>query len=172
MAKNIIRNFCIALTVLALAGFASPDNLTHMGQPSSEHVTLEVVGVNNTGDPRVDLDFIRVLPDGTRPPSPPRFRVPSGKVLVVTDVDWQYNLGDPGQVQTLRLFIDNLTDPYISSRVFESTIILNDEGKGGISENMTSGFVVSSGGRITVDSFPGGGKISHLMLRGYLIREK
>ena len=46
-------------------------------------------------------------------------------------------------------------------RVFESTITLNNEGRGGISEAMTSGFIVSSKGRIVVDSYPGGGVISH-----------
>ena len=57
----------------------------------------------------------------------------------------------------------------ISNRVFESTIVLNNQGQGGISESMTSGFVVSSAGRIVVDTFPGGGVISHVIIRGYLM---
>jgi hypothetical protein len=134
-------------------------------------VTLEVVGVANTGDPTKDLDFIRILPDGTSPPSPPYFRVPSGELLVVTDVDWQYNLGTPGDIQTLRLFIENVAHPRVRRRVFESTVVLNGKGQGGTSESMTSGFAVSSRGRIVVDSFPGGGKISHVILRGYLTLE-
>jgi hypothetical protein len=47
--------------------------------------------------------------------------------------------------------------------------VLNNQGQGGISESMTSGFVVSSAGRIVVDTFPGGGVISHVIIRGYLM---
>ena len=84
-------------------------------------------------------------------------------------MDWQYNLGAAGQIQTFRIFIENIVDPTISNRVFESTIVLNNQGQGGISESMTSGFVVSSAGRIVVDTFPGGGVISHVVIRGYLM---
>ena len=34
-------------------------------------------------------------------PGPPWFRVPAGQVFVVTDVDWQYNLGSSGGVLDL-----------------------------------------------------------------------
>ena len=142
---------------------------THTGQQPSNHVTLETIRVANTSDPKQDLDFIRINQDGTRPAGPPWFRVPTGQVFVVTDVDWQYNLGAAGQIQTFRIFIENLADPTISNRVFESTIVLNNQGQGGISESMTSGFVVSSAGRIVVDTFPGGGVISHVIIRGYLM---
>ena len=141
----------------------------HTGQQPSNHVTLETIRVENTGDSKQDLDFIRINQDGTRPAGPPWFRVATGQVFVVTDVDWQYNLGAAGQVQTFRVFIENLADPTISNRVFESTIVLNNQGQGGISESMTSGFVVSSAGRIVVDTFPGGGVISHVIIRGYLM---
>lgn len=141
----------------------------HTGQQPSNHVTLETIQIANTGDPKQDLDFIRINQDGTRPAGPPWFRVPTGQVFVVTDVDWQYNLGAAGQIQTFRVFIENLGDPTISNRVFESTIVLNNQGQGGISESMTSGFVVSSAGRIVVDTFPCGGVISHVIIRGYLM---
>jgi len=36
---------------------------------------------------------------------------------------------------------------------------------------MTSGFVVSSAGRIVVDAFPCGGQIQHVVIRGYLCRD-
>jgi hypothetical protein len=134
-------------------------------------VILDVIRVANTGDTKQDLDFLRINQDGTKAGGPPWFRVPSQQVLVVTDVDWQYNLGTAGQIQTFRIFIENLADPKISNRVFESVIILNSEGQGGISESMTSGFVVSSAGRIVVDTFPGGGVISHVIIRGYLMTE-
>ena len=141
------------------------------GSSATNLVTLEVIGVNNTGDTRIDLDFVRIFPDGTVPPGPPWFRVPPNYLLIVTDADWQYNLGEPGRIQTFRIFIENIAEPSICSRVFESTITLNGNGEGGISESMTSGFAVSSKGRMTVDCMPGGGVISHIILRGYLIRE-
>jgi hypothetical protein len=45
---------------------------------------------------------------------------------------------------------------------------VNQEGQGGISKSMTSGFIVSPTGRMTIDTIPGGGVISHLIIRGYL----
>jgi hypothetical protein len=36
---------------------------------------------------------------------------------------------------------------------------------------MTSDFIVSSKGRIVVDSYPGGGIIAHIIIRGYLTGE-
>ena len=44
---------------------------THMGRPPSNHVTLESVGVNSTGDTLQDLDFRRINPDETAMPGPP-----------------------------------------------------------------------------------------------------
>jgi hypothetical protein len=142
---------------------------SHMGQPASHHVLLEAIGVANTGDPSKDLDFFRTLPDGTMTPSGPAgFRVAAGDVLVITDVDWQYS-GAPGNSQTFRVFIKPLKGDDPGRRVFESTITLDGEGHGGISEAMTTGFVVSSNVRLAVDTYPGGGKIQHVLLRGYLI---
>ena len=135
---------------------------THLGQKPKDHVVLEIVGTAE------GLDFQRNLPDGT---SSGIFRVPRGMVLVVTDVDWQYNAGTPGERQTLRLSIVNLADPTESRRVFESSVMLNNSGSGGISEAMTSGFVVSSAARLAVDEEPGGGVLNHAILRGYLSPE-
>jgi hypothetical protein len=139
---------------------------THMGQRPSEHVTLEAVDVG--GGDQEDLNLRRIHPDGTRETSP--FSVPASKVLVVTDVDWQYNSGDPKSRQTFRIFIRDFENDE-SHRVFESTIILNDSGDGGISEGMTSGFVLSSKGTLQGDVSPGGGMINHIIIRGYLCRE-
>jgi hypothetical protein len=147
-------------------------NISHMGQPISNHVLLESIGVANTGDPSRDLDFFRILPDGTMTPSGPAgFRVPTGEMLVITDVDWQY-AGQPESSQTFRVFIKPLKGEDHGRRVFESTITLDGEGHGGISEAMTSGFVVSSSVRLAVDTSPGGGTIQHVLLRGYLASAK
>jgi hypothetical protein len=144
-------------------------SLTHLGQPPTHHVVLEAIDVADTGDPRQDIDFFRIHPDASLTPSGPTgFRVPSGQVLVITDADWQYNLGLPGGLQTFRCFIQSLSDPSLARRVFESTVVLDNDGQGGASEDMTAGFMVAATARITVDTFPGGGKISHVILRGYL----
>lgn len=143
-----------------------------MRQPASHHVLLESIGVANTGDPTKDLDFFRTLSDAsTTPAGPVGFRVPSGSTLIITDVDWQY-AGAPGTTQIFRIFIDNLKDSGKRRRVFESTVLLDSHGSGGISEAMTTGFAVSSKVRLSVDTFPGGGKIQHVLLRGYLVPNK
>jgi len=135
---------------------------------ASQFVVLEVVGTA-TG-----LDFSRTLPDGTSAAG--YFRVPEGMVLVVTDVDWQYNSGEPGTRAVLRLLIEPLatdereTPRAPGRRVFASTITqLNPEGDGGRSEAMTTGFAVSSAGKLAVDVMGKGGKLNHLVIRGYLI---
>lgn len=135
---------------------------THMGQPASQHVLLESIGIADTGDPRQDLGFFRVLPTGTLTPSSGRgFCPPRGKVLIITDVDWQYAAGTPGGMQIFRIYVSD-------RRVLDSAITLSASGEGGISEAMTTGFVVPPGRLISVDTFPGGGKIQHVLLRGYL----
>ena len=140
---------------------------THMGQPPSNHVTLESIGTDPKEDPcETGIDFVRIHPDGSEDPVPPFFRVPAGKVFVVTDVDWQYAGGQPRGTQTFRIMLRGGVLP----RVFESTIILNDSGEGGISESMTSGFVVAPGGGFCVDTSPGGGQIQHVDIRGNLCR--
>ena len=146
---------------------------SHMGQPASHHVLLEAVGVADTGDSRKDLEFFRTLPDcKVSPTGPTGFRVPKGKVLIITDVDWQYGSGQAGGSQTFRVFIESLSEPDLQRRVFESTTHLDKSGNGGTSESMTTGFVVSRKVRLAVDTFPGGGKIQHVLLRGYLALDK
>ena len=179
---KMTRVVFILSAVIILAGCGSNDTITHMGQRVSEHVTLEVVGGMNGGCGPAKLDFLRVLPDGSFESGAGGlgYRVPEGKLLVITDVDWQYVHPNPGsaagKIQVLRLFIENLSDPSKSRRAFESTLTLSSEGEGGISENMTSGFIVSSAARICPDVFPGPqgppSGLQHLILRGYLISAK
>jgi len=160
-------------------GQAPPPNPnTHMGQRASQHVTLEVVsGFAGGCGPLYTSrshEFVRNLPDGTAASG--RFRVPSGKVLVITDVDWQYVHPDgaagAGAAVTVRLFIENLANDFFSRRAFESTVTLSSLGEGGTSEAMTSGFIVSPAARICPDVIgaPAGppSGLQHLLLRGYL----
>lgn len=188
MKKVVIPGLLVMLLVSLVASSAvacSPcsTRLTHMGQPASNHVTLELVKVGTGGCEPCQLDFVRVLPDGNAETE--SYRVPEGKVLVVTDVDWQYatwGLFETKRVQILRLFIENLAPPYFTRVAFESTITLVDDGygglAGGISERMTSGFIVSSEARICPNVYPGptcrgeGGGLQHVTLRGYLTEDR
>jgi hypothetical protein len=143
---------------------------THMGQSPKNHVNLVSVGGRNTGDPKEDIFFRRVHSDG-RQDEP--FRVPTGKVFVGTDVDWQFNSGEPGSRLTFVIFIRGSN---FENEIFESTVILNDKGDGGISESMTSGFVVSSEATfvVSVRGGSGGGSnriINQVIIRGYLCSE-
>lgn len=177
---KITELFFILVAILALSGCAATQ--THIRKPASEHVILEVVGGVTGGCGPALNDFVRVLPDGSGESGAGGlgWRVPEGKILVVTDVDWQYvhpNHGtSAGKVQILRLIIENLADPSRTRRAFESTITLSSEGEGGISESMTSGFIVSSAARICPDVFPGPQGppfgLQHLILRGYLAQDK
>ena len=154
-------------------------HITHIGQPPGNHVTLEIVGGMIGGCGPSLHDFIRVLPGGGSEGSPGGlgWRVPPKAHLVVTDVDWQYVHPAAGvaagNIQVLRLFIENLADPNQSRRAFESTVTLSSQGQGGVSESMTSGFVVSHEARICPDIFPGPmgppSGLQHLIIRGYLV---
>ena len=178
---KLIKSLVIFSAILWLAACpAPPTNITHMGVPPGEHVVLECVGGATDGCGTAKWDFVRNLPDGTRASG--YFRIPEGKMLVITDVDWQYHYEEHAyKMMILRLKLINIAEfsapgpePH-GERVFESTIILNQFGEGGISESMTSGFVVSSKARICPDLFPGPGGpphgLQHLILRGYLIPE-
>jgi hypothetical protein len=145
----------------------------------SQNVVLEVVGGVKGGCGPGKLDFVRVLADGDSQSGPGGlgWRVPAGKALVITDVDWQYihpqGATAASQIQVLRLFVENLATPSHTRRAFESAITLSSRGEGGVSEAMTTGFVVSSKARVCPDVTPGPqgppSGLQHLILRGYLI---
>ena len=137
---------------------------THMGQTPDNHVTLNPIGGSAAR-------FSRIGPDGL--PLGSDFTVPAGQVFVVTDVDWQFGGGPRRGTVTLSIFLRPIADPAEDgNRVFESTIVLSNDGKGGISESMTSGFVVSSAGYMHVETDGGGGgTLSHMVIRGYLCEE-
>lgn len=105
--------------------------------------------------------------------------MPNGQALVITDIDWQYvhpnHAAGADRIQTLRLFIENLANPALSQRAFESTIVLSRQGEGGISQAATTGIVVSSQARICLDVSPGPMGtpfgLQHVILRGYLIAD-
>jgi hypothetical protein len=168
-----MKDFRALAAIFVLAGCANDPAITHIGQRASEYLLLDPVRLPSpTEDCR--WDFVRFLPNGA---TAGFFRVPYGKALVVTDVDWQYVHPSGGaganKLMTLRLFVQNLTDPIKDFRAFESTIVLSSEGHGGASEAMQSGFVVSSAARLCLDVNPGPegppSGLQHAIVRGYLV---
>jgi hypothetical protein len=81
---------------------------------------------NNAGE----IFFMRTLPDGTAT----SFTIPAGKVLIITDVNWQITAGTPGTV-SLNLRIDNLANPAVIRNVYDSVVTLNSAGVNGSNEN-------------------------------------
>ena len=148
---------------------------SYMGQRVADHVILALVRGITGGYGPANLDYVRILADGSREAGTGpggQFRVPNGSALVITDVDWQYaNEFAPGMMQVFRLFIAPLAgDDKTGSRVFESAVVLGPDRSNGASVAMTAGFVVSSNARIGIDIFPGPPDgVQHAILRGYLI---
>jgi hypothetical protein len=140
---------------------------THIGQPPSNHITLESTIVGNFTTPR-DVQLRRINPNGTA--DAPPFSLPVGQVLLVTDVDWWYRGGTPGQIQILKIDIQNISSGGQSHTVFYSALTLDNQG-GAATEAMTSGFIVSSEAKILISNFPGGGVLQDLIIRGYLCPE-
>jgi hypothetical protein len=74
---------------------------------------------------------MRTLPDGTAT----SFTIPAGKVLIITDVNWQITAGTPGTVSRLNLRIENLANPALIRNVYDSVVTLNSAGVNGSNEN-------------------------------------
>lgn len=148
--------------------------VTHLGVSPNDMVTLEMRSDVRGGCGELKLDFVRLLPDGTSDTAV--FRVPKGRVLVATDLEWYYFNGAPGLVVGLSVLLENLEDPKKRGRAMESTVRLGPDGVGGASEYMTTGFVVSSGSRLCVDVVNGVAgpqlRLSKVLLRGYLVDER
>lgn len=172
----MVRNYiCLGFAVFVLGSWGSVaeavGSKTHFNRNASDHVVLEVIGGSFCSAVPLlfkALDFgVRNLPDGTNAPfsSPP-----PGEVLVVTDVDWQINSGTANSRYTLVFYVVN-TSTFDNQRVFESTIQLNSSGSGGTTTSTGAGVVVSSATRICVDSNQSG-NIEHILLRGYLAKDK
>jgi len=147
---------------------------THLGVPSHELVLLESIGVSDFPDPRQSLAFFKTKYDaGLQEPSGGTFgySAPKRKAIIITEVDWQYESGKAGENVTLRIFLEwPPLNKCPERRVLESTILLGSNGGGGVSTSETTGIVVLSGVKITVDVTGSGatGKIQHVLLRGYL----
>ena len=143
----------------ALVRDVNASSATHVGRKASEMVNLSGL-FNNSGE----IFFLRTLPDGNAT----SFTIPAGKVLVITDVNWQITAGNPGTVSRLLLRIDNLANPALIRDVFDSVITLNSAGVNGANENLKGGIVVSSAAKITAHLTIPSGALDHLFLIGYL----
>ena len=137
---------------------------SHLGIRPEDHVVLQLASSDSpTGA------WERVFPDAT---TEFPFLIPEGRFLVITDVDWQFQLAANeliSQNVTLRLFIAPWDDLSNGAYVHASTAHLDNQGYGGTSESMTAGFVVDDAATIVWDSMPASNTVSNILLRGYLV---
>ena len=76
--------------------------MTHLGVPADQLVLLEAIGVKASPDLREQLAFYRTMPaDGSNLP----FTHPQNQALILTEVDWQFELGVPNGTVSLRVFL-------------------------------------------------------------------
>ena len=136
---------------------------THLGRKASEMLSLR--GLFNANG---EIFFLRTLPDGTAT----SFNIPAGKVLIITDVNWQIESGNPGTVVRLLLRIENLANPSLFRNVHNSVLTLNSAGVSGVNERFGSGIVVSSAAKITANLNAPTGALGGLYLIGYLVPEE
>ena len=147
----------------ALVRDVNAQSLTHVGRKASEIVSLSGL-FNNSGE----IFFMRTLPDGTSS----TFTIPAGKVLIITDVNWMIEAGNPGTVERLNLRVENLANPALFRNVFDSTLTLNSAGMNVSNERLTAGIVVSSNAKITASLNIPTGALRSLFLIGYLSPEE
>ena len=147
----------------ALVKDVNAASATHVGRKASELVSLSG-NFNNTGE----IFFMRTLPDGTST----SFTIPAGKVLIITDVNWQIDSGNPGTVVRLLLRIENLANPIFIRNVHNSVLTLNSAGVNGSNERLGTGIAVSSAAKITALLTAPSGALGGLYLIGYLAPEE
>ena len=161
----------VAVATLALPRFLCAVDITHAGTPVKDLVTLQVISGTRNGCGPAKFEVVRVLPDGTS--GSEGFRVPDGRSLVITELDWYYFNGPPGLTIVLSVFTENLRDPAKRAVVFQSPVRRGSDGVGGASERMTTGFAVSSSARLCFDVLNGSigdpMRLSRVLLRGYLV---
>ena len=147
----------------ALVRDVNAASATHLGRKASEIVSLSGF-FNSTGE----IIFLRTLPNGTAA----EFTIPAGKVLVITDVNWQIEFGNPGTVARLNLRIENLANPTFIRNVHNSLLTLTSAGLNGVNERLGAGIVISSAAKITANLTTPSGALSSLFLVGYLAPEE
>lgn len=76
----------VIAALLSLPFAVNAQSLTHLGQPQAEHVTLDYEFDPNNLCANSAI-FVRRFANGTEAPN--RFRVPNGKILIITDLVWE-----------------------------------------------------------------------------------
>jgi hypothetical protein len=99
------RAIAVAATLVAAVSLWAGE-VTRPNVSPKDLVTLQMVAGADEGCGPARVEFRRVFPDGGA--ASRVFRIPEGRLLVVTDVDWHYHSGAPGLVQILALVIENL----------------------------------------------------------------
>ena len=136
---------------------------THLGRKASEFVSL-----SGLFDMSGNVFFLRSLPNGDATP----FTVPAGKVLVITDIQWQIDSGNPGTVSRLALNVENVANPGLTRRVYNSVLTLNTAGVNNVTDSLTSGILVSSAAQLKANLTIPTGALGGLFLIGYLVPEQ
>ena len=147
----------------ALVRDVNAASATHLGRKASEMVSLSGL-FNATGE----IFFMRTLPDGTAT----SFTVPAGKVLIITDINWQIDSGNPGTVARLLLRTENLANPIFIRNVHNSVLTLTSAGVNASNERLGTGIAVSSAAKITAHLTTPSGALASLYLIGYLAPEE
>jgi hypothetical protein len=164
----------IAVASLALPQALGAADITHVGTTVDDLITLQVISGARNGCGPAKFDVVRVLPDGTS--GAEGFRIPDGRSIIITELDWYYFNGPPGLTVVLSVFAENLRDPSKRNIVFQSPLRLGSDGVGGASERMTTGFAVSSSARLCFDVLNGSVgypmRLSKVLLRGYLVDQR
>jgi hypothetical protein len=172
--SGIFFTTVLAVAALAFPGLLGASDITHVGVPVNDLITLQVTSGARNGCGPAKFEVVRVSPDGTT--SAEAFRVPDGRSMVITELDWYYFNGAPGLTVVLTVFAENLRDANKRSIVFQSPLRLGSDGVGGVTERMTTGFAVSSGARLCFDVLNGTlgypMRLSKVVLRGYLVDQR
>ena len=110
--SKIFRTALIQSTIpaamLVIPSFLLAVETTHLGVPVNDLVTLQVISAGRIGCGPAKFDVLQVLPDGTSGTDP--FRIPEGRELVITEIDWYYFDGPPGATVILSVLAENLRD--------------------------------------------------------------
>lgn len=149
---------------------------SHLFQNPKDHVVL--TREFHTGGCGIqESEFFRIYPNGTKENSP--FRVPFGRLLVITDVDWWLaDFREPytsGYATYFTLALEHKVGDLVTTyRVFRDTKKDDPQNRLGRSVAMTAGFVVAPDTRIcpfaqvAPNNDPDILRLS-VILRGYLI---
>lgn len=145
------------------AGCATAPPSTHLSVPVNELVQLRWQSVLDAHGGY----FIRDFPDGTQEP---HWKVPPGKLFILTDYSCHLYGGTAGQTEAVQVkrYSTALDAPFHSTAV-----VLGPDGGAGVSTHLTAGVVVASGTELMFRLVGTAGGVPTLnnwgMVEGYLV---